>query len=93
MNEEMTLEEMPIEEKIMMTIEDGDRNIITLLWALTGIININSNFGTLPEIEDIIKDLQSTHKEYPQKPRRCKQVCIESMHAILEKWKITHEIG
>lgn len=80
-----------IEEKIIDTINNGDRDITTLLWSLTGIINVNSNFGVLPEIEDIIKDMQSTHKKYPQEPKRCLQVYLESMEILIEKWKKTHE--
>ena len=88
----MNAEEITIEEKIINSVNDGDRDMITLMWALTGIVNVNSNFGTMPEIEDIIKDIQSTHKKHPVKPRECMRVFLESMGIILEKYKKSHEI-
>lgn len=88
----MNTEKM-IEEKIMDSINNGDRDMISLLWALTGIVNINESFGNMPAIEDMIKDMQSTHTKYPQKAKRCMQVYIESMEIIVEKWKAKHEIS
>lgn len=87
----MSTEKM-IEDRIMDSVNDGDRDITTLLWALTGIININESFCTMPGIEDMIKDIQSTHSKYPQKPRECMRVFLESMHAIIEKYQKSHEI-
>lgn len=83
---------MDIENKIIESVRNGDRDMVTLLWAMTGIINVNSNFGNMPEIEDMIKDIQSTHNKYPQKPRECMRVFLESMHAITEKYHKSREI-
>lgn len=83
---------MDIESKIIESVHNGDRDVVTLLWALTGIINVNSNFGNMPEIEDMIKDMQSTHNKYPQKPRECMRVFIESLNILAEKWHKKHTI-
>lgn len=81
-----------IEIKIIETIEKGDRDLITLIWSLVGIMNVRSNFGVSPEIEDIIKDIQSTHKRYPHNLRDIKRVFLESAHELINQWEKTHEI-